>query len=160
VLAIIFWEEDDVASRFVHLNSFEEKKGGHTKLYQSLKLWNERFGNTTVLYTHILRVHLADFIRRLPQDPIKMQTQGLEHFHKLRKKQHLRSTNFKKPTTAKNKDGSSKRCRTAQVLSINVVIHYNCYDWNKDCYEHQKLLNTIRKRVLAKARRLATIAEL
>lgn len=77
------------------------------------------FPTTSYLYPHILQSHMADFIRDMPIDPFFLQTQGLEHRHKRRKRIHLRVTNSTKP--AKPGEVCSRMARTPQAMSWVLV---------------------------------------
>ena len=84
-----------------------------------LATFKTAFPLTSYLYPHILQSHMADFIRDMPIDPYYLQTQGLEHKHKRRKRIHLRVTNFTKP--AKAGEVCGRMARTPQALSWILV---------------------------------------
>jgi hypothetical protein len=84
-----------------------------------LPTFQVNFPQSSYLYPHILHSHMADFIREMPVDPFFLQTQGLEHRHKRRKRIHLRVTNFSKPSA--NGEKCKKMARTPQAFSWVLV---------------------------------------
>jgi hypothetical protein len=62
-----------------------------------IRVWKAAFNESTHVYPHILLEHIPDFIRRLPVDPIKIQTQGLESHQGKVKKVARETTNKRKP---------------------------------------------------------------
>ena len=91
------------------------------------------------------------FIKNMPVDPKFLQTQGLEHCHKWRKRVHLRSSNLKKP-------GCEGRSRTPQAMLFISLLDTLEMEflkmgvWEKDTVRYKVKLE---KRALRKIARFA-----
>jgi hypothetical protein len=110
------------------------------KAQQFIQLWiAAAMGETKHLYPHLLIAHLPDQIRNLPVDPWYLQTQALEHKHKIRKQMAFLSNKHapkpsedRKTTTAgyftqsgtwkKGKtDKGTGPCRNYQMMGKSIV---------------------------------------
>jgi hypothetical protein len=105
------------------VQTYEQANDKADKLQELADPWvaafQTAFPQSSYLYPHILQSHMADFIRDMPVDPYFLQTQGLEHRHKRRKRIHLRVTNCTKP--AKAGEVSSRMARTPQAFGWVLV---------------------------------------
>jgi hypothetical protein len=104
----------------------------------------EAVGNTQGLYLHLLLAHLHTQIKELG-DLRPMQTQGLEHCNKIRKRLCLESTN--------RKEGQ----RTPTIMKCTILA-----DWvrkqekhEEDAKEHEDNKKARARRAVAKVERCA-----
>ena len=147
----------------IDIKSFATPEDKATKLEQLVDPWIELFHKCApaaqYLYPHILQSHMPEFIRTMPRDPFFLQTQGLEHRNKQRKRIHLRVTNFRAP--AKNGEKVSSMARTQQAFSYVLVRDELENNATVSQLEHERKRkdHTNELRQLAKAKRLFNLAD-
>lgn len=156
------WTEYKAIWVLLNNTSMATKEAKADKLQELVDPWmtlfKSKFPQTRYLYPHILQSHMADFIRRMPVDPVYLQTQGLEHRHKKRKKIHNSVTNFRGP--AKEGEQAKSRARTPQALSAVLVgdeLGSTTYHVGRAGKSKRKEERVIEKRAQAKIQRVAEI---